>query len=92
LPPIVIGGALVIPNGFLDRLKGESTGEPDEFARETARIEKMAMDTIIEIERKLGYEPRDVSGEKCGYDVESKIQEKGCLRMRGCIFPLCSVL
>jgi len=80
LPPIVIGGALVIPNGFLDRLKGESTVEPDGFARETARIEKIAMDTIIEIERKLGYEPRDVSGEKCGYDVESKIAEKGCLR------------
>ena len=80
LPPIVIGGALVIPNGFLDRLKGESTVESDEFARETARIEKIAIDTIMQIEGQLGYEPRDVSGEKCGYDVESKIAEKGCLR------------
>jgi hypothetical protein len=80
LPPVAIGGALVVPAGLLARLKGERHDEPDEFARETARVEKLAMDAVMESERRLGFEPRDVSEEKCGYDVESRILGKGRLR------------
>ncbi|MDA8090382.1 MAG: helicase-related protein [Nitrospiraceae bacterium] len=80
LPPVVIGGALIVPVGLLNRLKGETASEPDTFARETARIEKIAMDAIMDLEEQLGYEPRDVSSEKCGYDIESRVPDKGCLR------------
>lgn len=80
LPPVVMGGALVVPVGLLSRLKGGPEAEPDTFARETARIEKIAMDAIMELERQLGYEPRDVSAQKCGYDIESRIPNQGCLR------------
>ncbi len=80
LPPIAIGGALVVPIGLVKRLSGEQAIEPDTFARETARIERIAMQTVMELERKLGYEPRDVSADKCGYDVESKIPGTGQLR------------
>lgn len=38
------------------------------------------MDAVILAEKGLGYEPRDVSGEKCGYDVESRIPGTGKLR------------
>ena len=66
LPPVVMGGALIVPAGMLSRLKGEPETAQDTFAKETARVEKIAMDAIMELELQLGYEPRDVSAQKCG--------------------------
>jgi hypothetical protein len=80
LPPVVIGGALIVPAGLLARLKGERTPEPDLFAKETARVERLAMEAVLAAERRLGYEPRDVSADKCGYDIESRIPGTGRLR------------
>jgi len=78
LPPIIVGGVLVVPQGLLDRLKGIT--KPDQFAHETAAIERIAMQAVIEKEQRLGNEPRDVSREKCGYDIESREPETGKLR------------
>jgi hypothetical protein len=80
LPPVVVGGALVIPIGLLQRLQGKRQPEAQMFARETKRVEKWAMDAVMAAERKLGYEPQDVSSLKCGYDIESHIPETGTLR------------
>ncbi|HEU5380441.1 MAG TPA: DUF3883 domain-containing protein, partial [Ktedonobacteraceae bacterium] len=83
LPPIVVGGVLVVPQGLLERLQRESgDGEqtPDAFAKETRRVELAAMQAVMQIERQLGYVPRDVSAEKCGYDIESSIPGSGQLR------------
>ena len=44
------------------------------------RIELLAMSAVIAAERKLGYEPADVSAENRGYDVESRITGTGKLR------------
>ena len=38
------------------------------------------MQMVMEAEKELGNEPRDVSGEKCGYDIESKVESNGRLR------------
>ena len=38
------------------------------------------MQMVMEAERQLGNEPRDVSRQKCGYDIESKVQADGKLR------------
>jgi hypothetical protein len=43
------------------------------------------MNTVMAVERELGYSPKDVSADNCGYDVESKVSEEtafdeGCLR------------
>ncbi len=38
------------------------------------------MEAVMAAERALGYEPRDVSAQKCGYDIESVIPETGQLR------------
>jgi hypothetical protein len=43
-------------------------------------MELLAMQMVMEAEKQLGNEPRDVSGEKCGYDIESKVQADGKLR------------
>jgi hypothetical protein len=53
---------------------------PTKFAPETERIERLAVHVVVAPERKLGYEPRDVSADNYGYDIESKIPGKGQLR------------
>jgi hypothetical protein len=66
--------------GLLQRLQGKRQATPSLFARETKRVEMLAMNAVINAERALGHEPRDVSMEKCGYDVESRIPGKGMIR------------
>ncbi len=78
LPPVVVGGALVVPAGLLRHLQGAP--HQDAEALETARIEHLAMDAVMAAERRLGYEPRDVSTERCGYDIESRVPPGGRLR------------
>lgn len=74
-PPVVTGGALVIPQGLLRRVMGapatDSFGGIDKKAVEIA-----AMNAVMEIEQQLGYQPRDVSAEKVGYDIESTIPQE----------------
>jgi hypothetical protein len=77
--PVVIGGALVIPSGLLARLKGERAADPGMFARETAEVERLAMEAVMAKERHRGREPVDVSQSKCGYDIESKHPDNGKL-------------
>ena len=57
LPPVVIGGVLVIPAGLLAKLRGESDETLDAFARETRRIERAAMEAVMAGERALGFVP-----------------------------------
>jgi hypothetical protein len=74
-PPVVVGDALIIPRGLLNKL----AGRVDPFAADaTARreVELAAMKTVMDIETSLGFSPRDVSAEKCGYDVESLIPQE----------------
>ncbi len=78
LPPVVAGGAIVVPAGLLARLQGR---KPQELgAKETKRIELAAMDAVMVAERAMGYEPRDVSAENRGYDIESRDPTTGSLR------------
>ena len=78
LPPVVIGGALIVPAGLLARLRGEPL--PADAVRETKRVERLAMEAVMEAERRLGYEPRDVSADKRGWDIESRVPHTGALR------------
>ncbi|UIE39780.1 helicase-related protein [Leptodesmis sichuanensis] len=77
LPPVIIGRALVVPIGLLQRLQGKREAATSTFARETKRVERAAMAAVMAAERALGYEPRDVSGQKCGYDIESSAGGEG---------------
>ena len=80
LPPVAIGGALVVPMGLLIKLKGKSQEERDIFSKEKERVKAMAMEKVMEIEANLGYKPIDVSEKKVGYDIESKVPGEGKLR------------
>jgi len=80
LPPVVVGGALVVSLGLLQRLQGKRQSDAAMFARETQRVEKAAMAAVMAAESQLGYEPKDVSQQKCGYDIESRIPQTGQLR------------
>jgi len=80
LPPVVAGGALIVPAGLLARLNGARSQAPDMFARETRRVEELAMRAVISAERRLGFEPKDVSAQNFGYDVESRVPGAGKLR------------
>ena len=68
--PVVIGGALVIPQGMLAQRKGEANFSADPIAR--ARIERIAMQAVINVEQSFGHEVFDVSTEKCGWDVTAR--------------------
>lgn len=67
--PEVVSRALIVPHGYLAAL-AEENFSPD--ARARARVEQIAMNAVMQIERELGNSPRDVSGDKCGCDIESR--------------------
>ena len=74
MPPVMTGGALVIPKGLLYKLMPHA--EPELFSQgDKKAIELAAMKAVMEIEKESGFAPRDVSAEKCGYDVESFVPE-----------------
>ena len=74
-PPVVIGGALVIPKGLLHQLTDAPNASV--FAHGDLRaVEYAAMKAVMDIETELGYIPHDVSAAKVGYDVESDIPKQ----------------
>lgn len=77
LPPVVIGGLLVVPAGLL-----AGAGDPAKVAacRDTMAAAAKARDIIMEVERSLGFEPVDREFDRLGYDIESKVPGTGKLR------------
>ncbi len=72
MPPVIVGGAIVVPIGLMNKL----TGKPNTFSVDVAArkvVEQAAMNAVTEIEMSFGYIPKDVSAEKVGYDIESQI-------------------
>ncbi|MGI2324742.1 MULTISPECIES: helicase-related protein [unclassified Methylococcus] len=67
--PVILGGALVIPAGLLLQRKGQPGWSADAEAR--SRIERIAMQAVMDAERALGHDVIDVSAEKCGWDITS---------------------
>ena len=68
-PPHVAGGALVLPQGLLDRAIGARDEPVATYARETAEIERRAVDAVLAAERALGRQPREMPHNNPGYDV-----------------------
>ena len=74
-PPVVTGGALVIPRGLLKKLAGTTSEEESREAESRKAVEQAAMGAVMRIECSLGYQPADVSKENRGYDIESRIPD-----------------
>jgi superfamily II DNA or RNA helicase len=70
--PLVIGAALVVPAGLLQRLAGNADPQAAQFARETQRIERIAVDAVKSAETSLGRDPNEMAHNNPGYDIESK--------------------
>jgi SNF2 family DNA or RNA helicase len=71
LPPVVLGGLLVVPMGLLKDMTGQKAGPPTAPA-DTQASAARARAIVMEIERRLGFEPTDRELEKLGYDIESR--------------------
>ncbi len=84
MAPVLKGAALVIPRGLLAvRTAPPQPSHPPQFSEDPharAVIEKLAMDAVMEHERAAGNDPRDVSAEKKGWDIESRDARTGHLR------------
>ncbi len=81
-PPLILGGALILPIGLLMRLQGQPIS-PDAalFAHRKKAVEIAAMQAIINKESDLGNQPTDVSKQDLGWDIESLSgNQKGRLR------------
>lgn len=79
LPPVVLGGLVVVPQGFIDRITGRSPAAGFTCV-DTQAAAARARTAVMEIERGLGYEPVDREFEKLGYDIESSDLRSGKLR------------
>lgn len=87
-PPNVLGGALVVPASWFTNagqtgvlretppnyLPAQAGGAPDR------EVERLAMEKVMQFERELGFEPRDISTENRGYDIESRDPKTDRLR------------
>lgn len=70
LPPVVLGGVLVIPAGLIARLTGRAL-PPTRAAIDTQAAGARARAVVMDVERQLGFRPVDREYEKLGYDIES---------------------
>src|SRR5690606_8564689 len=71
LPPVVAGGALVVPQGLLDRLTGKRDQPVATYARQTAEVERRAVEAVLAAERELGRQPEEMPRNNTGYDIRS---------------------
>ena len=80
--PEICGAALVVPAARLAAAAESPAADlaeaPDADAR--AAAEAAAMRAVMDCERALGHDPRDVSTEDRGYDIESRAAGTGRLR------------
>jgi hypothetical protein len=76
--PVVMGGALVIPQGLLAARKGETAPSADAKAdaEARARIEQIAMQAVTAAETALGHQVKGVSAEKCGWDLTARPSQR----------------
>jgi len=79
LPPVILGGVLVVPAGLLARIAPSVAAAPS-APSDTQGSAARARQIVMEVERGLGFEPTDREAEKLGYDVESRVPGTGKLR------------
>lgn len=79
LPPVVLGGLLVVPVGLLAAMSGRMAPTPT-AAVDTQASAARARAAVMAVERSLGFEPTDREFERLGYDIESRVPGTGKLR------------
>jgi hypothetical protein len=75
LPPVVLGGVMVVPLGLVHAI-GRPSQATSQTTADTQAAAARAREIVMEIERNLGFR----EFEKLGYDIESAIPGTGRLR------------
>ena len=81
LPPTVRGGAIVLPAGQLTKLAPHAGAVRQATPEGRAAVERLSMAAVMAAERALGHVPKDLSAARIGYDIESREQGTGRLRL-----------
>jgi SNF2 family DNA or RNA helicase len=77
--PQVIGAALIIPQGLLLEWQGSRPAHEDDISpSDRAAMEAIGMRAVMDHETSLGFVPRDVSADNCGWDVTSVDARGNC--------------
>lgn len=79
LPPVAVGGPLVVPAGLIAAMTGKPLAEPAAVV-DTQASAARARAAVMAAERTLGYVPTDRELERLGYDIESVVPGTGKLR------------
>jgi hypothetical protein len=79
LPPVVLGALVVVPMGLIAAMTGISPASLA-TAPDTQASAARARAIVMDIERRLGFEPVDREFERLGYDIESRVPGTGKLR------------
>ena len=72
MAPIVIGGALIVPQTLLETTEGDTDSTVLIAQADRDRIDKLAVAAVMEAEQKLGRVPKEMPHHNPGYDIESK--------------------
>jgi len=72
--PKALGAALIVPMGLLSKISGASAQSSVALKtiRDTQAIAARARNAVMDVERRLGYEPVDREFDRLGYDIESR--------------------
>lgn len=68
-PPRITGACIVLTQGWLDSVTDPQGAA--QRARETARVERLAVDAVLRVEQTLGHNPTEMPHNNPGYDIES---------------------
>ena len=69
VPPVVIGGLMVVPAGLIAAMTGARTPAS---TIDTQAVAARAREIVMDVERELGFQPVDREFEHLGYDIESR--------------------
>lgn len=79
LPPVILGGMLVVPAGLVAAMTGHRLPAALQ-AVDTQAVAAKARAMVMDVERRLGFDPVDREFERLGYDIESRVPGTGKLR------------
>ena len=80
-PPTLVGMALVIPKGLIDRLAGRRHEPAAMYAKETAEVDQRAVAAAMAAERSLGRNPTEMAHNNPGFDIRSEQTEGPTIRI-----------
>jgi superfamily II DNA or RNA helicase len=71
-PPVVAAGALIVPQGLLDKLLSLATATLPLATVDTAATDRRAVQAVLTAERRLGRQPEEMPHNNPGYDIVSR--------------------